>query len=108
MPTFDEKEIFNRARRIEARDERSLYLKEACEDDDQLLTRVEALLRIDAQEPGFLVSPAVPPIAADVATEGPGTQIGPYKLIEQIGEGGFGVVFLAERKEPIRRLVALK
>ncbi len=54
------------------------------------------------------------PAAALVATmdepipEGPGTVIGPYKLLEQIGEGGFGVVFMAEQQQPVRRKVALK
>jgi serine/threonine-protein kinase len=49
------------------------------------------------------------PAAANLTeTEGPGTVLGPYKLLERIGEGGFGVVFLAEQKQPIRRLVALK
>src|SRR5207302_5715597 len=42
------------------------------------------------------------------AGEGPGTAVGPYKLLEQIGEGGFGVVFMAEQTQPIRRRVALK
>ena len=43
-----------------------------------------------------------------MVSEGIGTQIGPYKLLEQIGEGGFGVVFLAEQQRPVRRRVALK
>ncbi|HKA96571.1 MAG TPA: protein kinase, partial [Streptosporangiaceae bacterium] len=45
---------------------------------------------------------------ADTLREGPGTVVGPYKLLEQIGEGGFGVVFLAEQEQPVRRKVALK
>ena len=49
------------------------------------------------------VAPSRPPIG-----EGPGTLIGPYKLLEQIGEGGFGVVFMAEQQQPVRRKVALK
>src|SRR5262249_41265982 len=40
--------------------------------------------------------------------EGPGTVIGPYKLLEQIGEGGMGVVYMAEQTKPVRRKVALK
>src|SRR5262249_53829759 len=50
----------------------------------------------------------VRPTVDDPITERPGTVIGPYKLLEQIGEGGFGVVFMAEQQEPIRRKVALK
>src|SRR5262249_44675839 len=41
-------------------------------------------------------------------SEGPGTLVGPYKLLQQIGEGGFGVVFMAEQTQPVRRMVALK
>src|SRR5262249_7640208 len=72
--------------------------------------RVEALLRVYDEEPGFLSSPAegiCPPTFAPIH-EGPGSSIGSYKLLEQIGEGGFGVVFMAEQQHPIRRKVALK
>src|SRR6185369_733687 len=48
------------------------------------------------------------PLSADTLREGPGTTIGSYKLLEEIGAGGFGVVFLAEQQEPLRRQVALK
>src|SRR5262249_28782864 len=48
------------------------------------------------------------PLMAPMAIEGPGTQIGPYRLLEQIGEGGMGLVFMAEQSQPIRRRVALK
>ncbi len=52
---------------------------------------------------------ALPETAASVpVTEGPGTQLGPYKLLQRIGEGGFGVVYMAEQEKPVRRLVALK
>src|SRR6185503_18172397 len=49
-----------------------------------------------------------PANAVDPLTEGPGTVIGPYKLMEQIGEGGMGLVFVAEQSQPIRRRLALK
>ncbi|MGH7140176.1 MAG: serine/threonine-protein kinase, partial [Pirellulales bacterium] len=77
-----------------------------------LRAEVEALLAAGDQAGSFLESPAVAP--ALVATverpiaERPGTMIGPYKLLEQIGEGGFGVVFMAEQTQPVRRKVALK
>jgi WD40 repeat protein/serine/threonine protein kinase len=108
MPQLDEREIFNTARRIQARNARSLYLKQACADDQVLLARLETLLRA-YEDDGFLQSPAVPEISfAPAAQERAGTQIGSYTLIKQIGEGGFGVVFLAEQKKPVRRKVALK
>jgi WD40 repeat protein/serine/threonine protein kinase len=108
MPSFDEQEIFDAARRIEPPEARLLWVKQACENDERLLARVEALLLV-CEDDDFLQRPALPlsSIAAEVG-EDPGAQIGPYKLIEQIGEGGFGVVFLAEQKQPVRRTVALK
>ncbi|HUY90141.1 MAG TPA: serine/threonine-protein kinase, partial [Pirellulales bacterium] len=109
MPKLDERAIFDVVRRIAAPDERRLYLAQACQDDQRLLARVEALLRVHEGEPDFLRLPAVPhDDGQGDCGEKPGDQIGPYKLVEKIGEGGFGVVFLAEQREPIRRLVALK
>ena len=68
-----------------------------------------SLLRAEEEEPGFLESPAVAVVVIDHAvTEQPGTQIGPYKLLEQIGEGGMGVVYMADQQAPVRRRVALK
>lgn len=104
MPPSDERAIFERARRING-DKRLCYLAEACADDRQR-ARAEALLRAHERDGDFLDSPAVsfsPP-----EHERPGDEIGPFRLVEQIGEGGFGIVFLAERREPIRRVVALK
>src|SRR5207253_6768877 len=72
--------------------------------------RVEALLRAYDDAGSFMQGPA--PAGAGTVdeplTERPGTVIGPYKLLEQIGEGGFGVVFMAEQQHPVRRKVALK
>jgi serine/threonine protein kinase len=87
-------------------------LDRICGDDRDLRQRVRALLRAHADPGSFLEQPAY----ADDATvklessiaEGPGTVIGPYKLLQQIGEGGMGVVFMAEQTEPIQRTVALK
>jgi eukaryotic-like serine/threonine-protein kinase len=90
--------------------ERAAYLDEACAGDPALRAAVEALLSAyDAGE--FLESPAAglaETVDEAVAVERPGTVIGPYKLLEQIGEGGFGIVFMAEQTQPIRRKVALK
>jgi eukaryotic-like serine/threonine-protein kinase len=109
IPKLDEAAIFNIARRIEAPEERRLYLQQSCGDDGQLLARVEALLRVN-EDRSFLESP--PPgmrmAVEDTISEGPGTRIGHYKLIEQIGQGGFGVVFMAEQQHPVRRKVAVK
>ncbi|HUY88313.1 MAG TPA: serine/threonine-protein kinase, partial [Pirellulales bacterium] len=101
----DERAIFEAARRITGPDERLRYLVEACA-DDRLRARVEALLRAHERDGAFLDSPAVS--FSPLEQEQPGDEIGPYQLVEQIGEGGFGIVFLAERKEPIRRVAALK
>ena len=87
-------------------------LKQACQGNNELRNRVRDLLCAHAQPGSFLERPAV---AADAAvidespiSERPGTIIGPYKLLQQIGEGGMGVVFMAEQTEPIRRTVAVK
>ena len=98
-------EIFFAALEIEDRDARSAFLDQAC-GDPELRRRVERLLARDAQASGFLESPAAPPtvtVESPSLSEGPGTVIGPYKLREQIGEGGMGVVYVAEQAQPVRR-----
>jgi eukaryotic-like serine/threonine-protein kinase len=102
-----ERLVFDAARSIAAPDERRAYLEQACQGDPELLARVAVLVRAHEEAGSFLSSPALP-LVWSALYEGPGAQIGPYKLIEQIGEGGFGVVYLAEQREPIRRVVALK
>jgi serine/threonine protein kinase len=91
-------------------EERAAYLAEACAGDDKLRRRVEALLRAHAEPDDLLDPQQSRNVTADYApiTERPGTRIGPYRLMEQIGEGGFGLVFVAEQQEPVRRKVALK
>jgi WD40 repeat protein/serine/threonine protein kinase len=86
------------------------FLDDACAGDVPLRNRVEQLLRARAQLGSFHEAPEQAVVATlDVPTpEGPGTAIGPYRLLEQIGEGGFGVVFMAEQQQPFRRKVALK
>jgi serine/threonine protein kinase/tetratricopeptide (TPR) repeat protein len=92
-------------------DQWEAYARAACAGDELLLARVQQLLRAHAEAGSFLDVPA-PDLATTVAQppacEGPGTLVGPYKLLEQIGEGGFGVVFMAEQQQPLRRKVALK
>jgi serine/threonine protein kinase len=94
-----------------APDERAAFLDEACAGDGHLRTEVEALLRAHAAAGGFMEAPTSGATAAGRMArhlEGPGTVIGPYKLVRQIGEGGMGVVYLAEQTKPVRRRVALK
>jgi tetratricopeptide (TPR) repeat protein/serine/threonine protein kinase len=91
--------------------ERAAYLDGACAGDPDLRRRVEKMLAAQAQAGSFLEQPARSPVTtADELplNEGPGTVIGPYKLMEQIGEGGMGLVFAAEQQQPVRRKVALK
>src|SRR5262245_18896546 len=97
--------IFLAAIRLPA-EEREAYLREECGDDQVLYRRVSTLLQAQA-EIGSFHEP--PDLTVDVpTTESPGTVIGPYKLIEQIGEGGMGTVWMAQQTEPVKRLVALK
>ena len=105
------KEVFLAALEHEDRAGRDAYLSDACGVDATLRRQAEALLGRYDQAGSFLESPAPeldttrdPPSV----TECPGTVIGPYKLLEQIGEGGFGVVFMGEQTQPVRRKVALK
>ena len=109
-PKHDEATIFNVARQIDGPDVQRLYIDQVCGDDEELRTRLEALLRIYKEDQTFLEQPAegVPVVTKDRIGEIPGRQIGPYKLLEEIGEGGFGKVFMAEQRQPVRRMVALK
>ncbi len=90
---------------------RAAYLHEACGGDDALRQRVEALLRAHESAELFMEHPAVDlsrqPSVVKLA-EQPGDRIGRYKLLQQIGEGGCGVVYMAEQEEPVHRRVALK
>jgi signal transduction histidine kinase len=90
--------------------ERAVYLDEACAADPECRRRVEKMLAAQAQAGSFLESPAaaLSDTTDQPVAECPGSIIGPYKLLEQIGEGGFGVVFMAEQAQPVRRKVALK
>jgi serine/threonine protein kinase len=100
-------EIFSEALAKASLEERSSYLAQACGQDAALRRQVDALLQAHIEAGEFLRASVVPPESQPLG-EGPGTTIGRYKLLQQIGEGGFGIVFMAEQQEPVRRMVALK
>ncbi|MHC4706875.1 MAG: serine/threonine protein kinase [Planctomycetota bacterium] len=107
----DEEAIFYAALEVKSPAERSAYLKGACGDDADLLARVEALLKVHDSEQSIVEAAASSldmTLETGPLSEGAGTRIGRYKLLQLIGEGGFGVVYMAEQEKPIRRRVALK
>jgi tetratricopeptide (TPR) repeat protein/tRNA A-37 threonylcarbamoyl transferase component Bud32 len=120
---MSERDIFIAALQQDDPAQRQAYLDEACAGQAVLREQVEGLLRLHANAGSFLEQPAVETGATrdDVSpgqwinpadlpppSEGPGSRIGPYKLLEQIGEGGMGLVFVAEQQRPVKRRVALK
>src|SRR5262249_34582124 len=86
--------------------ERPAFLAGACGKDQELRQKVETLLRADADAEGFME--AATRVEPAPFSEAPGTVIGHYKLLQKIGEGGFGTVYVAEQREPVKRRVALK
>lgn len=109
------KEIFSRALEFDSPKERDRYLTEACGGNAALRAEVETLVGALGKAGDFLETPASVveeakgrSISFPSHAVGHGTAIGPYTLIEEIGEGGFGVVYLAEQTQPVRRKVALK
>src|SRR5580658_4509351 len=119
-PPNREREIFDAAVELTSAEARSAYLIGSCGQDAALRAQVQALLHAHEQAGGFLPTddsklPAAMSGQTLVAAAGlfpvaekVGDRIGRYKLREKIGEGGCGVVYLAEQQEPVRRKVALK
>ena len=101
------KDILGEALKLSDPDERRAWLERACAGDEALRREVESLLTAFEQAGDFF-DRAVPLAEPDSPSERCGTIIGRYKLLEQIGEGGFGTVWMAEQQEPVRRRVALK
>jgi len=111
-PIQRQMELFSAALEHSAGPERDAFLSNACAGDDSLLDCLRALLAGHNQVGSFL-APATDPLDPTVthllpATEKPGDKIGRYKLLQQIGEGGCGTVYMAEQEEPVRRRLALK
>ena len=114
-PSQREEELFAAALALPVA-ERRHYLEQACGGDAELLRRVEALLRVNEEVGDFLEAPAVanrPDASLAGAPQPPpevavGTRVGRYKLLQKIGEGGCGVVYMAEQQEPVVRRVALR
>ena len=91
--------------------ERAAYLDGACGQDAELRALVEGLLKSHDAAGSFLEQPLFetrPTADQPKITERPGTVIGPYKLLQQIGEGDMGTVFMAEQTHPVQRKVAVK
>ncbi|HUD84660.1 MAG TPA: serine/threonine-protein kinase, partial [Candidatus Saccharimonadales bacterium] len=106
--TDREKEIFNQALEMPSAEARNAFLQGACGQDHELRNQIEALLRAYASADGFIPDKGLKEtIRVGVeSSERPGTIIGRYKLLQQIGEGGMGVVYMAEQTEPVVRKVA--
>jgi eukaryotic-like serine/threonine-protein kinase len=112
-----QKDIFLKALDLPP-DERAIFVARECGSDESLRQQIQAMLQAHAAPDSFLEKPAAAlDLTIDavsnrqemgISTESPGTRIGPYKLLQQLGEGGMGVVFLAEQEEPVRRMVARK
>jgi serine/threonine protein kinase/Tfp pilus assembly protein PilF len=111
------REIFNACRHAAMPGERAEIIERECGNDAALQSAVVRLVETDEANGSFLEKPlgilaprdnATAPTVAFHAAEQPGSSIGPYKLLQQIGEGGFGVVYMAEQTKPVRRKVALK
>src|SRR5262245_49525494 len=115
-----EETLFTEAIEIADPADRAAFLDRACAGDAELRGRLDRLLARHAQAGNFLDDPAGAALTGafgdpSALTAGPSTSthtignlIGPYKLIETIGEGGMGVVWLAQQERPVKRLVALK
>ncbi len=97
--------IFERARELEG-DVRRAYLDEACKTNAALRADILSMLEAEAGQGKFLSDPTR--TVSRPLSEGPGTTIDNYKLLQRIGEGGFGVVYMAEQTRPVKRRVALK
>jgi eukaryotic-like serine/threonine-protein kinase len=109
---LNEETLFETVSQLPA-EERGAYLDEACVGDVALRGRLEILLRAHDGASHFMAEPVAPIVPRDATLHIPlserlGDHIGHYKLLQQLGEGGCGVVYMAEQEEPVRRRVAVK
>jgi len=105
------REYFSKAVQFQTAEEQAAYLEQACLADAPLRAKLEELLQAHREAGSFLQEPSTPraaTVAVPPVFEQPGAVIGPYKLLQQIGEGGMGIVFMAEQTHPVQRKVALK
>ncbi|MCA9232437.1 MAG: protein kinase [Planctomycetales bacterium] len=107
-PTKNAREVFLTAIEQYAPDQWPAYLDQACSGDQELRSHVESLLRAHQELGTFTEDESSASPTALHLVEQAGTTIGPYKLLQQIGEGGMGVVYMAEQTQPVERRVALK
>src|SRR2546421_816583 len=107
---IDEKAVFVAALELPDAKGREAYLQQACAGHPDLLGRLRELLSAHEESQGPLDRRllALGVTVDETPSERPGTAIGPYMLMEEIGAGGFGLVFVAEQQQPVRRKVALK
>jgi len=118
-----EEEVFDAARKLDDPAQRKDFVQRACDGDPSLRQRVETLLSVHSHAEELFTecfsalrssaddpesSAAARALARGVEEEQPGAQIGHYKILQKIGEGGCGAVYMAEQEKPMRRLVALK
>jgi eukaryotic-like serine/threonine-protein kinase len=113
-PPDRELAVFSEARRLPV-GQRTAYITEDCAGDATLRQRIQELLQAGEDAGAFLENPGAAPPAPGgtlrlpaIPTEKAGDWIGRYKLLQQIGEGGCGIVYMAEQEKPVRRKVALK
>jgi serine/threonine protein kinase/tetratricopeptide (TPR) repeat protein len=113
------REFFSEAVQFQTAEEQAAYLEQACLGDAELRAQLEELLQAHREAGSFLQEPsaaracgelsrAAATVDAPPVLEQPGAVIGPYKLLQQIGEGGMGTVYMAEQSHPVQRKVALK
>src|SRR5258707_11825089 len=112
IPPVTERSLFLDLLEMDDPAQRSAYLEQACAGSPEMRSQVEQLLSAHDMAGKFMERPATDLIGVEggecLVSEGPGSMIGTCKLLEQIGEGGFGVVFRAEQQRPVRRQVAVK